>query len=194
MGQVAVEQIVSVDGFAAAADGGIDYFQSAGDFAETEDEQLKFLKGVDAVVLGRRTYEMFSSYWPTADPAVERIAKPINALPKHVFSSTLPAAPWGEFPAATVERGDVVAGVETLRERYRGDVVIWGSLTLTEALFSAGVVDRLRLRIVPVLIGAGRSLAPTIAGNRTLKLESALSYPRGHVALSYALGPRLGGH
>lgn len=187
MGQIAVEQIVSVDGFAAALDGDISYFQAAGDFAETEPEQIRFLDGVDAIVLGRKTYEMFASYWPTADPAKERIAERINGLPKHVFTSTLAAAPWGSFAPATVERGEAVGGIKALQGRYRGDIIIWGSLTLAESLFRAGVVDRLRLRVVPVLVGAGRSLAPTIGGHRVLQLEHAQSYPRGHVALSYLL-------
>lgn len=64
MGVIVVEQIVSVDAFAATADGGIDFFGSAGDFSETEPEQLERLGKVDAILLGATTYRMFASYWP----------------------------------------------------------------------------------------------------------------------------------
>lgn len=187
MGRIVVEQIVSVDGFAADPDGDLEFFEAAGDFAETEVEQLEFLRGVDAIVLGRVTYEIFTGFWPTADPAAEPIARPINALPKHVFSSTLDAAPWGNLPAATLERSDPASGVAALRDRYRGDLVVWGSLTLTAALFRAGLVDHLRLRVVPVLIGAGRPVTPSDLGERRLDLVSARAFGSGHVALAYDL-------
>jgi dihydrofolate reductase len=185
MGVIVVEQIVSVDAFAATADGGIDFFGSAGDFSETEPEQLERLGRVDAILLGATTYRMFASYSPAADPAVERISEPINALPKHVISSTLENAPWGSFAPATVERGTVADVVTSLRARYAGDVIVWGSLTLSDALFRAGLVDELRLRIVPVLLGSGRSLTPAHLAMTPLKLAHSRAYPRGHLALTY---------
>lgn len=185
MGQLIVEQIVSADGFAADATGGIDYFEAGGDWSEMEPEQLEVMAGVGAIVLGANTYRMFSAYWPSADPGVEAVATPINTLPKHVISSTLQDAPWGELTPATIERGDGVASVRRLKSATSGDLMIWGSLTLTEALFAAGEVDRLRLRVIPVLIGTGRTLAPTISADTNLKLVDSRSYPRGHVTLDY---------
>lgn len=187
MGHLVIEQIVSTDAFAAGPDDNIDFFQSAGDFAETEPEQLEFLTGVDVVLLGANTYRMFAGYWPTADAEKERIAVPINTLAKHVISSTLEAAPWGSFPAATVERGDVVATVRRLKSQYPRKIVVWGSLQLTAALFRAGLVDVLRLRVVPVLIGAGRSVTPADLAPTRLELVKARSYPRGHVSLEYVV-------
>lgn len=188
MGKLIVEQIVSVDGFAARADGDIEYFSAAGDFAATEPDQLAMLATCDAILLGATTYRMFADYWPTADPQIEHIATPINSLPKHVVSSTLAEAPWGEHPPAILERGDGVEIARRLKGQYDGDIVLWGSLTLADALFAAGLVDQLRLRIVPVLIGTGRSLAATALPGQLMRLTAVTSYDdEGHVGLVYDL-------
>jgi dihydrofolate reductase len=144
------------------------------------------LERVGAIVLGRATFSMFASYWPEADPQDEPVAVPLNTLPKYVVSNTLSQAPWGKGGAsATVLRGDGVTSVRRLRERLAGDLIVWGSLTLCDALLRAGEVDRLRLRMVPVLIGAGRSFAPRNIGQRALALQSVREYPQGLVVLEY---------
>ncbi|MGH8203142.1 MAG: dihydrofolate reductase family protein, partial [Steroidobacteraceae bacterium] len=60
---------------------------------DVDEQQIRLLASVRAIVLGRRTYGMFASYWPDADPAQEPVAAPINATPKYVVSNTLDAAP-----------------------------------------------------------------------------------------------------
>ena len=102
-----------------------------------------------------------------------------------VVSNTLESAPWGSRDAATVLRGDAVASVRALRERVAGDPIVWGSLSLADALLRAGEVDGLRLRLLPVLIGAGRSFAPADLGQRALALASVRSYPQGLVVLEH---------
>lgn len=153
MGKVIVEQIGSVDGYAAYRDGGIGFFDASGDFREGEDEQMKMLRSVGAIVFGATTYRMFADYWPNADERVERVAGPINALPKFVVSNTLRTAPWGGKGEVEILRGDGVESVRGLRQRIDGDLMIWGSLTLTDALFRASQVDVLRLRTVALLLG-----------------------------------------
>lgn len=188
MGKVIVEQIVSVDGYAEDADGSIDFFVNADWVNEADTEQLRMLSGVSAIVLGARTYRMFADYWPTADPVAEPVAEPISRLPKFVVSSTLDAAPWGEHDAAEVVRGDGVVAVRRLRERFPGgDLIIWGSLSLSDALLRAGEADVLRLRVVPVALGRGRSFAPPDMGRRGLTLASAHAFGKGLVVLEYHL-------
>ncbi|MGR0218526.1 dihydrofolate reductase family protein [Agromyces sp. ZXT2-6] len=193
MGRLVVEQIVSADGYAADADGGIGFFEAspeiAGDAASgagpIDREQLEWLAGVDAILLGANTYRMFADYWPDADPAVEPVAEPIARLPKHVVSNTLERAPWGDGEIEVL-RGDAAASVARLKARFDA-TVLWGSLQLADALFEAGLVDELRLRVVPVLIGAGRSFTPTGLGQRGLALDHATTQPSGHVSLHYRL-------
>ncbi len=185
MGTITVEQIITADGCAAQADGGLDFFDAfdASD-DRTDHDQLEWLASVDAMLLGRRTYEMFAGFWPTADPAVDAVAGWINAAPKHVVSSTLERAPWGADDEVEVHRDGPVAAAAELRGRY-GSVVVWGSLDLTDALVGAGAVDVLRLRTVPVLIGAGRSFAPASLNQQRLTLVASASHATGHVTTQY---------
>ena len=185
MGRLIVEQIISADGGAAEPDGGIGFFVDARAINETDGDQLRLLENVGAIVLGRTTYRMFADYWPDADPAQEPVAAPLNTLPKYVVSSTLEEAPWGPHAAATILRGDGVAAVRALRRRVAGDLIVWGSLTLADALLRADEVDLLRLRVVPMLIGAGRRFTPSDLGRRALELSSTRSYPHGWVVLEY---------
>lgn len=190
MGQLIVEQIVSADGHAEDGDGGIGFFESTRALLdqEMEAEQLRMMASVGAIVLGRNTYRMFEAYWPETSPEVERVAAPINALPKFVVSSTLASAPWGtQGAAADVLRGDGVASVRALRGRIEGDVIVWGSLALADALLRAGEVDLLRLRVLPVLLGAGRRFTPPGLGMRRMQLEAARPFPSGAALLAYRL-------
>jgi dihydrofolate reductase len=185
---ITVDQIVSADGYAAEADGGLSFFgafdPALAEDGRTDQGQLEWLQGVDAILLGRRTYEMFSSYWPTPASDGDAVAGWINAAPRHVVSSTLESAPWGDHAPAEVHRDGLAAAVATVRERYES-VVVWGSLDLADGLFAAREVDVLRLRTVPVVIGSGRSFVPAGLGQQRLALEGSTTQPTGHVATSY---------
>jgi len=185
MGRLIIEQLISVDGVTASPRGDLDFHRAAGDLSPMEPAQLAMLARCDAILLGANTYRLFAAHWPTADPAVQPVATPINALPKHVVSSTLAQAPWGDHVPARIERGDGVEVARRLTREYEGDVVVWGSLTLTDALLRADVVDELRLRIVPVLMGAGRTLAMRPLPAPRMRPTSATTYPTGLVALDY---------
>jgi dihydrofolate reductase len=188
MGRIIVEQIVSVDGYAAELDGGIGFFENARGINDADQEQLRLLESVRAIVLGRRTYAMFAAYWPDMDPAQEPVAAPINATPKYVVSNELETAPWGSHgETVQVLRGDGVESLRRLRANVDGDTIIWGSLTLSDALLRAGEVNVLRLRIIPVLIGSGRSFAPPDLGQRSLVLQRSAAYPSGLVVQQYQL-------
>lgn len=185
MGKVIVEQIVSADGYAEDADGGIGFFENAAWVNEVDAEQLRLLGGVSAIVFGAKTYRMFAGYWPSADAVAEPVATPINRLPKFVVSSTLESAPWGDEGSVEILGGDPVTAIRGLRERYDGNLILWGSLSLCDALLRAGEVDVLRLRVIPLLLGAGRSFTPSDLGLRRLSLASARPFANGLVVLEY---------
>jgi dihydrofolate reductase len=185
MGRLTVEQIVSVDGYAADADGSLEFAATADGAGAADADQLAFLGDVDAILLGATTYRMFAEYWPKADPATEPVAEPIDRLPKFVVSNSLDTAPWGDG-AIEILRGDGAESAAALKDRY-AHIIVWGSLTLADALFEAGLVDQLRLRVVPVLIGAGRSFTPERLGDRRLALDHTASLPSGHVTLQYGV-------
>lgn len=189
MGRLLVEQIVSVDGYAADPEGGIDFFEALvrpdadGEVHLNDAEQLAYVAQADAILFGATTYRMFADYWPGVDPEVERVAEPIDRLPKFVVSNTLASAPWGDG-AIEVLRGDGVDAVSALKDRF-ATVIVWGSLTLTDALFAAGLVDELHLRVLPVLLGSGRSFTPPEVGAGDLEFGQVEARPGGVLSLRY---------
>ncbi|WP_062522630.1 dihydrofolate reductase family protein [Demequina silvatica] len=185
MGRLIVEQIVTVDGFAAGPDGELDFMRMASGFDSTDAGQLAMLARVDAILLGRNTYELFEAYWPGKTVDEEAVADFINGTPKHVISNTLRRAPWGDYSSAHVEVGEPRDSVRRLKNRYSGDIILWGSLMLAGALFQAELVDVVRLRVVPVLIGEGRTATPGLRHPRTLSPVEIDALPSGHVTLVY---------
>lgn len=186
MGQLIVEQLVTADGYTSDPGGGMSFVPPDIDSADKDLSQVDFLERVDAIVIGRRTYEMFAAFWPHVTAAQDRVSVPINTLPLHVVTNTLTAAPWGEHRPGQVERGDGVATVRALKQRYERDIVLWGSLTLADHLFHAGEVNRIRLRTLPTLTGQGRRLAPPLDLVR-LTLVTVEQHSGGQVTLEYEL-------
>jgi dihydrofolate reductase len=179
---IILDEIVSVDGWAARINNDIDFFVEREGLVETVGAADR-MASVEAVLLGARTYREFSAYWPTQDPTLH-----VNRLPKHVLSATLEEAPWGDMPAATVERGDAVEVARSLESQYGGDIIIWGSLTVAEALLAGGVVDQVWLRVVPVTIGTGRSFWP--AADLNVRLVETQSHPGGWATARYEVDRR----
>lgn len=191
MGRLIVEQVVTADGYAADRDGGLDFFEALvrpgenGEVDLNDAEQLEYVSQADAILFGATTYRMFADYWPGVDAEVEQVAELINRLPKFVVSNTLTDAPW-DGGQVEILRGDGAAAAAGLKERF-GTVIVWGSLTLADALLKAGLVDELHLRIVPVLLGDGRSFTPADVGDRRLELDHLAERPGGVVSLRYAV-------
>ncbi|NKX50866.1 reductase, partial [Arthrobacter deserti] len=139
-----------------------------------------------AILFGRVTYGMFNDYWPAADPEKESVAGPIKRLRKYVVSSTLERAPWGEDGAALV----MAADADQIRRRVEGeagDVIVWGSLRLTELLFREHLVDELQLHIVPVVLGAGLPACPPGAAAARFTLLGSEQLAPDLLATRYAV-------
>lgn len=180
MGRLVAQQIVTVDGFAADADGGLEFFGDGSGWEQIDRENAAWLGGVERILLGASTYRMFAEYWPTA---AEPLAERINTIPKTVFSSQLAEAPWGEWGRARLERGDPAEVVRQLRASVQGDLVLWGSLTLFRSLLAAGVVDEVQLRVLPIALGSG---TPLFDRPVRLQLLEATAYDSGILVLRYS--------
>jgi dihydrofolate reductase len=188
MGQLVVQEFVSADGFAADANNEFTFYERLdGGTAEFDRSQLKWLDGVDVMVLGANTYRMFVEYWPTPASKDEIIAPALNGLRRIVFSRHLANAPWGDMAEAAVESGDAVEAIRRIKRETDGDIVLWGSLTLAGAFLTAGEVDRMRLIVMPIAIGAGRGVFPPGQEPKLLDLVSTKNYDQGLVELVYAV-------
>ena len=133
-----------------------------------------------SMLLGRVTYEGFAQAWPQKPG---EFADKFNALPKYVVSSTLNDPSWA---GTTVLRGDLEDEVAKLTVDQGGDVVVHGSSTLVHALLDSGLVDELRLMILPIILGGGRKLFGETGSPQKLQLVSATPQgPDGVVLLVY---------
>jgi len=187
MGDLIVQQFVSADGFAGDPSGEFTLFDGVGSSDELDNETLARLESVEAIVLGANTYRMFASYWPTPDSDQELLAARINELPKIVVSTTLSEAPWGEYDPAMVVADDAAEAVRRLKLDLPGDLIVWGSLTLTDTLFAAGLVDTVRIVVLPKVLGRGRSAFPAGFGDIDLGFVRSGSYDDGLVATEYRI-------
>ena len=132
---------------------------------------------IDALLLGRKTYDIFAAYWPHQS---DDIGGTLNRVPKFVVSSTLTDPSW----AGTTVLPDAAAAGR-LREEY-GQVHMFGSGVLIRSLLEADVIDRLHLWLYPVTLGQGKRLfdAGTIPASFRLA-EPARTFPKGAVSLVY---------
>lgn len=190
MSKLIVQEFVTVDGFAAARDGALDFMPAGGEKPadmQIERDQLRFIKDeVDTMLLGRTTYQMFKDYWPTATAEKDVIADDLNALSKVVASRTLDHAPWGDRgDEATIFRDGVEAATALRRQSGKG-VVVWGSLTLAQSLMRAGLVDECQLFLCPSVLGAGKSLFAHDTGLQAMQLLESKRYESGVILLRYA--------
>lgn len=145
--------------------------------------------GTDAVLLGRRTYDIFASYWPYQQG---EIATLFNRVPKYVASRGRPDLSW----AGSTQLGpDLAGGVRGIRDRHE-HVKVVGSLNLVRTLLGEKLFDRLDLWVHPVVLGVGKKVfdGGAVPTNVTL-LEPPVAGPRGTVYLRYGLAdgtPRTG--
>lgn len=185
MSRVVAQQWISIDGFAAGPTDESDIFAGVPQESDRRSMEInaEFLADVGTVVLGRRTYESFVQFWPTDQSRDVPVAPLVNAVPKLVASTTLPAAPWGDHAPAEVVP-DAVERVATPRAGSGGLVLVWGSLALMRTLLDAGQVDELDLFVAPIALGAGTPLAGRALDLRQIGGEV---FPAGGAHLRFAV-------
>jgi dihydrofolate reductase len=120
--------------------------------------------GAEAFLLGRRSYTWFAARWPSRDG---ELADRLNSMPKYVVSSTLEEAEWNN---STVLKGDVLDEVSKLKQELNGDIVVPASFQLVHTLLEHDLVDELRLKIFPVVLGAGQRLFGETSDKKPMRL------------------------
>ena len=184
MGKIVVSDNVSLDGVIQdpAGDEG---FRVGGWVGLIKDRpQLGKLAldealGAEALLLGRRSYEWLSARWPSRSGA---LADRLNSLPKYVVSSTLEDPDWNN---STVLKGDVVEAVSMLKHQLDGELVVPASFQLVRTLMEHDLVDELRLKIFPVVLGDGERLFGETSDKKAMRLVDTHTVEGDVVVLTY---------
>jgi dihydrofolate reductase len=190
MGKLIVTEFVTLDGVAQAPggpdedrDGG---FRHGGWQAPLLDQEaggvvFEQASNMDALLLGRRTYEIFAGYWPTAPEEIPFTGL-LNRVPKYVASRTL-ADPLA-WHGSTLLAESIPESVTSLKERH-DELHVIGSLNLVQSLLRFGLVDRLNLWLYPLLLGSGKKVFADGTLPTTLRLSESVTYTNGTLHLAY---------
>jgi dihydrofolate reductase len=190
MGKLIVTEFVTLDGVAQAPGGPEE--DPAGGFAhggwqaplldeESGEVMFEQAKSMDALLLGRKTYDIFADYWPGA-PAEMPFTGLLNSVPKYVASHTL-TEPLS-WQGATLLAGDLAEGVTALKARH-DEIHVIGSLDLVQSLLQNGLVDRLDLWLYALLLGTGKRVFAEGTVPTALHLTDSVIYPQGTVHVTY---------
>jgi dihydrofolate reductase len=184
VGQIVVSEFVSLDGVIEdpAGDEGFrrgGWVGAVQGRPEIANVLLDEALGTEALLLGRRSYEFLAARWPSRRGA---LADRLNGLPKYVVSSTLEDPDWNN---STVVKGDVVNEVSKLRQELDGEINVAASIQLVRTLMEHDLLDELRLRVFPVVLGAGERLFGETNDKKPMRLVDAETSGDGIAFLTY---------
>ncbi|MFJ2022729.1 dihydrofolate reductase family protein [Streptomyces sp. NPDC087897] len=192
MGQLAVVDFVSLDGVMQSVlsadedrDGG---FAQGGWVLPYVDPMVeRFMSdattGAGALLLGRRTYEIFAATWPYADRSDPAVAA-MNAMPKYVASRTL-GSDGLSWANSTLLGADLPTEVRRIKAASARETVVLGSGGLLASLIGHDLVDEYRLLVLPLLLGSGKRLFPEGGLPLGLRLTGTQATPSGVLITTY---------
>jgi dihydrofolate reductase len=186
MGKIVVSENLSLDGVVQDPTGE-EGFRLGGWFNEMGDKDreawakagLDEALGAQALLMGRRSDAYFAPRWLSRGGAW---ADRLNGMPKYVVSATLQQPEWSN---ATVLEGDVVTEVSRLKQELDGDIVVIASIQLVHTLMEHGLVDELRLKVFPVVLGAGDRLFGATSDKTPVRLVHAQTLGADLAFLTY---------
>ena len=184
MGKIVISENVSLDGVIEdpAGDEGFTRGGWVGRIAalpEVAKVTLDEALGTEALLLGRRSYEWFAARWPSRSG---ELADRLNSLPKYVVSSTLEDPDWNN---STVLKSDAVDEVSKLKQELNGEINVPASFQLVRTLIEHDLVDELRLKIFPVVLGAGARLFGETSDKKPMRLVDTQTVGDGIAFLTY---------
>lgn len=133
------------------------------------------------LLLGKITYDIFASFWPTATTDLE-VANPFNATKKYVVSHTSFEPSWQNSTCIT---GDVVVQLQKLKEENSPDLWVWGSGNLIQTLLKHNLIDRMQLWIYPITLGTGKRLFADGTQPENFKLVESYVSETGVIVATY---------
>jgi dihydrofolate reductase len=180
MTSLVLKMSVSLDGYVAPTDGSADWI-AAGGSDDALNWTVETVSNAGAHLMGATTYAVMATYWPGASGP---FAKPMNEIPKVVFSDTIASADWAETTIAT---GDLAEAITRLKqERSGGYLLAHGGARFARSLVETGLIDEYRLLIHPAVLGAGERL---FVAPLTIEPTSTTVFSGGAVAHVFAANP-----
>jgi dihydrofolate reductase len=184
MGRIVVSDNVSLDGVIQdpAGDEGFRLGGWVGQIKDREEVNRAALEEAlagEALLLGRRSYEWFAARWPSRNG---ELADRLNSMPKYVVSSTLEDPDWNN---SKVLRGGVVDEVSKLKQELAGELVVLASFQLVRTLLEHDLVDVFRLKIYPVVLGAGERLFGEVSDEKRMRLVDTTTLDGDVAFLTY---------
>ncbi len=183
MARLRVFESISLDGYFTDANGDMGWAHSARADAEYNDWVAANAGSGGELLFGRKTYDFMASFWPTplAARQMPEVAKGMNRMKKHV--ATRAKSVTSKWENTHLLAGGLVPAVRKLKSKAKTDVTILGSGSVAAQLGEAGLVDEYQFVIVPVALGAGRTV---FSSHCELKLLEHRAFRCGHVVVTYA--------
>ena len=191
MRKIFLHIFVSLDGFVEGPNKELDWMS-------TDDEFEEYINGVlasiDAMIFGRKAFELLAEYWPTAaenpagaaDPANParhiEAARMMNEKQKIVFSTTLKKADWNN---SRIVGGDLAAEISRLKNEPGKDIAVFAGAGIAASLMRLGLIDEYRIIVNPILLGAGTPLFQGSYDRSMLNLMETKPFKSGATLLSY---------
>ena len=205
MRKVIVSQFLTLDGVSQAP-GGRDEDQEAG-FAhggwqvpymspEDSDVMDPIFNNMGAMLLGRRTYDIFADYWPHAGDGEQEligeedssIAKVMNSVPIYVASCGDSLKDWDHEGVKVTQVGkDLVTEINSLKQEDGKDIIIWGSADFAQTLMAEKLIDEFYLMIHPIVLGTGKKFFKDGLPKQDLELVSSRTLSSGVILAVYKL-------
>jgi dihydrofolate reductase len=188
---------VSADGYFATPDGNLNWVVPDPDMDKFVAEATR-QGGTDTILFGRKTYQMFASFWPhvlddsgtapdphtpgRTSPELRAMAVMLNETPKIVFSKTLKEAKWAN---SRIVRDVDPAAIASMKKEQGENIMIFGSGSIVSRLTQHGLIDQYLFAVSPILLGSGRTLLTGVSANVKLDLKEEKRFPTGKVMLTY---------
>ena len=186
MRKLHVFESISLDGYFTGENGDLSWAYAV----PADDEWNTFVagnaKGGGSLVLGRVTYDMMASHWPTeqARTTMPDVADGMNRMTKYVFSRSMKSASWSN---TIILSGDPGAEMRKLKSQDGPSLTILGSGRIVAQLAQAGLIDSYQFVVVATVLGKGRTLFEGSSGQRRLKLTRTKTFKNGNVVLDYGV-------
>jgi dihydrofolate reductase len=180
MRKLVITENMTLDGVVDEMD---EWFSPTGGGDDMNEVNREHMGMTGAVLLGRTTYEEFKEFWPRQTDDTTGVTDYLNRTPKYVFSSTLTQAD-ADWENTIILRGQLADEIAALKNQDGGDIVVSGSIRLTQTLARENLVDEYRLFVYPIILGHGRRLFSD-GINAKLQLSDTRTFRSGVVLLTY---------